>query len=184
MNDPAMDGLVEQLDRELARDPRGGQVAALLEGYAGVAADWRPYALFDPRTYARNLVRASEVYELLVICWQAGQASPIHDHQGQRCWMAVLEGTIEETLYREPAGRGPLIRGPVRCYGRGSVAFITDDMGLHEIRPVGGPAVSLHLYSRPIRECRIFDRDSGEVTERALVYHSVAGVRQPESAPA
>ena len=184
MDDPAMDGLVAKLDRELAQDPRGGRVGGLLEGYARGAADWRAYALFDSRTYARNLVRGCPVYELLVICWEAGQASPIHDHQGQRCWMAVLDGTIEETLYSESAGRGPLVRGPIRRYGPGSVAFITDEMGLHEIRSAGGPAVSLHLYSRPIRECRIFDRATGEVTERALVYHSVNGVRQPQSAPA
>jgi hypothetical protein len=36
----------------------------------------------------------------------------------------------------------------------------------------------LHLYSRPIRECQIFDDELGVVRTKKLVYHSIGGVVQ------
>src|SRR5690606_17882231 len=108
--------------------------------------------------YCRNLVRLSDVYELIVLCWGPGQRSPIHDHAGQRCWIAVLEGAARETMYRVAPGPAPSVTpGPVREFRQGSVAYAVDDIGWHRIEPVGPGAVTLHLYSRPIRECRVLD---------------------------
>ncbi|MEQ9483475.1 cysteine dioxygenase [Coleofasciculus sp. F4-SAH-05] len=59
-----------------------------------------PYCTWNERSYTRNLVHSTDLYELLILCWHKGQASPIHDHQSQDCWIYVVEGTIEETLYQ------------------------------------------------------------------------------------
>jgi len=184
MSHAPLEVLLSELDREFERDPKGARVARRLETYAREHEDWRDYALFDELTYARNLVRSSAVFELLVICWRPGQASPIHNHQGQRCWMGVLDGEISETLFHAGRGSsGPLSTGATKTFERGSVAFITDEIALHEIRPAGrAPGVTLHLYSRPIRECQVYDRDSGHVALRRLAYYSIGGVRR--SAPA
>jgi cysteine dioxygenase len=178
MTSRPIEKLCEEIEAELCRDEGGPRVAELLRRYAAANADWQRFALFDPSIYARNLVYASERYELLVICWNVGQKSPIHNHQGQRCWMAVLEGAVEETLFSMPEKRGaPLRPGLERTFASGQLAFITDDIALHEIRPSGGRrAVSMHLYSRPIRRCQIYDRESGEVVLRELCYYSVNGV--------
>ena len=181
-----MEQLLSAVQAELERDGRGPRLATLLGSYARERDDWRAYALFDERTYARNLVCLGELFELLVICWQPGQASPVHNHQGQRCWMAVLEGKIQETHFRPAPGGGPapLETGPIKAFPGGEVAFITDEIALHEIRPLGpGPAVSLHLYSQPIRECQVYDRSNGRIELRRLGYHSIGGVRQPAWAP-
>jgi cysteine dioxygenase len=178
---PPLDHLLTELDRALAQDSRGTRVAQLLEAYAaGRHADWRPFALFEATYYCRNLVRFSDLYELIVLCWGPGQRSPIHDHAGQRCWMAVLEGTVRETLFQVAAGPTPSIsQGAVRDFRQGSVGYVVDDVGWHRIEPVGhGPAVTLHLYSRPIRECRIFDEELRTVRSKKLVYHSIGGVVQ------
>lgn len=169
-----MQDLVRALDACLAADPRGPGVARLLECYSLEGADWRGYARFQPDVYARNLVRGGEDYELIVICWQDGQQSPIHDHDGQRCWMSVLEGTIRETIFDQATG-GPLAQRSSRALRRGQLGYITDEVGLHEIHPEGGPAVSLHLYAKPIRTCRVFCPDTGRVDQRRLTYHSVQG---------
>jgi len=171
--------LARDIESTLKQDLRGSAVARLLEGYAGEQTDWRDYALFSQETYARNLVRASKLFELLVLCWRPGQVSPIHDHQGQRCWMAVLEGNIRERHFHLPLqGSGPLVRGRSRVLAPGSVAYIHDDIALHDIGPEGGAGVTLHLYSAPIRECRLFDPETGAQTRRSLVYHSIEGVLQ------
>lgn len=177
-----MQDLIRDLDAEFARDPAGTGVASLLERFAAEGDAWQTYAHFcDDRPYARNLVRESKHYELIVICWNAGETSPIHDHAGQRCWMGTLTGQIQETLFEFPDGSGaPLTARSTRVLEPGQVAFITDEIALHEIRPAGdGRAVSLHLYAHPIRNCKLYDPATGEVEERCLSYHSIDGQLQP-----
>ena len=180
LQDPVTDGpiaaLCRELDLELARDPRGPAAARLLSAYAAHHADWRDYALFREDCYTRNLVRRSAAYELLVLCWGADQESPIHNHMGQCCWMAVLEGSIEEVQFSRPASPGPLVERQSRTFTRGDAAYIDDGIAIHLVRPAGGAAgVSLHLYARPYGTCKVYDRATGAVSERELVYDSVGG---------
>lgn len=170
-----------QLDlvREFERDPRGSRVARILGEYTSGHDDWRRYALFDPEYYTRNLVARNEHYEMLILCWNPGQESPIHNHAGQNCWMAILDGRMEETLFSFPHGRtaGPLTARKSRIYEPGQVAFINDDIALHRVRPVAGSrGISLHLYAKPIDVCMVYEESSGRVVESRLVYHSVEGV--------
>ena len=180
MSETPIRTLIRDLESALREEGRSARVARLLESYAGRQEDWREFALFQPGCYARNLVSGCELFELLVLCWQPGQVSPIHDHQGQRCWMSVLAGEIRERQYHLPrqGAAGPLVAGRTRVLERGAVAYIHDDIALHDIGPVGREGITLHLYSRPIRECRIFDPLTGAETLRGLVYHSIEGVVQ------
>lgn len=172
--------LADALLDEFRRDPRGRRAAALLSAYAESNDDWRRFAHFAPDVYTRNLVRRCDEFEMLILCWSAGQKSPIHDHASQRCWMAILDGTIEEVQFEFPAparAAGPLRETTRRTYARGKVAYVDDDIGLHRVAPAaGGSGVSLHLYSRPIDVCRIYDECTGAVLERTMLYHSVDGV--------
>ncbi len=180
--DPAVPGplavLCAALDQEFARDPRGRGAASLLAAYAAAHGDWRHYAHPRRECYTRNLVRRSAAYELLVLCWGAGQESPIHNHMDQCCWMAVLEGRIEEVLFERPGDRpGPLEQRAARRFECGQAAYIDDGIALHLVRPVdGAPGVSLHLYARPYGTCLVYDPASGAVSERVLAYDSIAGV--------
>jgi cysteine dioxygenase len=93
--------------------------------------------------------------------------------------MAVLDGTVRESLFQvSPDGR-VVTPGAVRQFRQGGVAFIVDSIGWHRIEPdAGGAAVTLHLYSKPIRECRILDEDAGRVSTKRMRYHSIGGVVQ------
>lgn len=170
--------LVGDLRRELRRDPKGPRVAALLGRFTTEQDQWRRYVAFDPSKYTRNLVACSELFELLILCWSPGQRSPIHDHQGQRCWMAVLEGDIEEAQYPMPVEDTPAPMRPCarKAFTTGEVAFITDDIGLHDIgASAGKPAISLHLYAGPISTCRSFDPRTGVFGTCQLSYDTIDG---------
>ncbi len=97
MSDPIL-LLQHELQREFDHDARGSRVARMLSTYAAEHEDWRRFALFDPDVYTRNLIGRTEHYEMLLLCWNVGQKSPIHNHAGQNCWMAVMEGQVQETL--------------------------------------------------------------------------------------
>ena len=170
--------LQRELVKEFERDARGARVARILGDYAERHDDWKRYAMFDPTCYTRNLVGRNPHFEMLVLCWSAGQQSPIHNHAGQNCWMSVMEGEIEETLFTPSVeeGEGPLVQGKSRIYPRGRVGFINDDVALHRVRPVAGTrGISLHLYSKPIDECQVYDETTGRIVMSRLVYHSVDG---------
>ncbi|MBL8862285.1 MAG: cysteine dioxygenase family protein [Planctomycetes bacterium] len=167
--------LQRALAGEFERDPRGPRAAAILGAYARQHVDWRGFAHFAPGCYTRNLVARTEHYELLVLCWQPGVESPIHDHAGQHCWMAVLEGRIEEVHYAwpEPDARGAMRARGSRVFEAGQVAYIDDGIALHLVRPADGRlGVSLHLYARPIERCLAYDAATGAVLPRQLTYHS------------
>ena len=178
VNDTPIFTLQQELLREFARDPRGPEAARILAAYASRHDDWRRFAFFDRDAYTRNLVARNDQFEMLVLCWNVGQASPIHNHDRQNCWMAVLEGEIEETQYRVAEGNAlpRLVPSAARNFTSGRVAFINDDIALHRVRPLPGTAgVSLHLYSKPIDVCTVYDERSGRVTKKTLAYHSIEG---------
>jgi len=148
---------------------------------------------FDPAFYTRNLVRRTPAYELIALCWEPGQATPIHDHDGSDGWVVGMSGRLEEVRYHE---RGTAGAGSAAAAGAvtgasatpafdrvgrvevppGAVAHIHDDIALHEIRNDGAErAVSLHLYAPPIDECRGFDAKAGCWVKRRMRYHTVEG---------
>lgn len=189
MTQAPLDSLCRELAAAFRRDARGGGVTELLARYADEHRDWCEFARFRDETYSRNLVHRDRDYELLLLCWGEGHTSAIHNHAQQSCWMAVLEGDLEEVHYREPAlsdaPGSPLVVGRTQRLTAGQVAFIEDGIALHLIRPAAGSSgVSLHLYAKPIDQCRIYCPDTGRCEEIEMGYHSVRGepcTKSPEA---
>lgn len=172
----ALDALVADLHRLFGSEPSGREISTLLRDYAAKHDDWREYAFFADDCYTRNLIESNERFELILLCWASQQCSPVHNHEGQNCWMAVLDGAMEEQRFTFPTGGGIPQPGETCELGPGEVAFIRDEMGLHVVRPTapeGG--VSLHLYASPIPECNCYCEETGAVTRRTLAFHSVRG---------
>src|SRR5271167_4798966 len=59
-----------------------------------------PYLNWDRQHYTRNLIDKTALYELMAICWEVGQASSVHNHRDQNCWMAVPIGRLLIQNYR------------------------------------------------------------------------------------
>jgi len=172
-----MGELVQSLINAFDQGKKGEEIAHLMEEYARNYDDWKEYAHFCPLKYSRNLVARTKVFELMVICWGENQKSPIHNHEGQNCWMGVLDGQIEETYFKfkntgSTKGVGPLEETDSRPLETGTVGYITDDIALHVIRPLTKSAVSLHLYSLPIQECNLYCPSTGTITRRRLGFYT------------
>src|SRR6185436_5550525 len=65
--------------------------------------DVRPFMSFSADHYVRNLMYAGANYQALVLCWQSGQRSPIHDHTGSSCGVKVIQGVATETIFARAA---------------------------------------------------------------------------------
>jgi cysteine dioxygenase len=165
-----------------ANAPGPGAVADRLAAFAAdpTAEDlWRPYALFTPGDYTRNLIHREETFELVLLVWDGLQVSTIHDHAGQEGWSAVLEGEVKEEHFRDRGlGRAPE-PGPVGRFHAGQVSNIRDEVALHRLGTAGPErAVTLHLYAGPVESCTSFGAEDGERNELVLAYDSIHGETQ------
>src|SRR5437762_5339761 len=59
-----------------------------------------PYLTWNRQHYTRNLIDKTELYELIAICWEVGQASSVHNHRDQNCWMAAPIGRLQVQNFR------------------------------------------------------------------------------------
>src|SRR6266850_1340521 len=58
------------------------------------------YCYFSKGNYTRNLIFKNEVFECMTICWAIGQASRIHNHRDQNCWMSAPIGRLKVQNFR------------------------------------------------------------------------------------
>jgi cysteine dioxygenase len=142
-----------------------------------------PFLFFSPATYTRNLIFKDELFELLALCWERGQASRIHNHRDQQCWMAVPIGTLQvqdfRVLERDPQRKTCRLE-PSRSYPitPAQPAEVDANEPVHQVLNLakfGGRAVSLHIYSKPFDSCEIYYPDKGSYCDVPLYYTSEYG---------
>jgi cysteine dioxygenase len=153
----------------------------LMEQYTSEESQWQRYAFADrSRNYTRNLVdEGNGKSNLLVVVWNPGRGSPIHDHADAHCVMKILKGSLRETLYTLPGcttKQAPTKGVPTAphvvketIYGENEVTYISDKIGLHKISNPSNDevAVSLHLYTPPHAAnfgFNLFDEKTGRST--------------------
>jgi cysteine dioxygenase len=141
-----------------AERPTPGSLAGIV---ARQAERYIDRVRFDPAQYVRHPVLLHDDWEVMIIGWEAGQVTPIHDHRGILGGMAMLTGSLLEERYTTPGGKLNLADSRVRPEGD------LCDIGptaLHRLTP-RTHAVSLHIYRPPLRTMGIWD-DSGLVEIR------------------
>lgn len=125
-------------------------------------------------SYTRNCIAENEKFELILLCWEKGQMTPIHDHGGEECWVKVIQGEFSENIYHiDEAGKPKLARSLISQTD--DITYMIDFMGVHSLENLSKQrSMSLHLYAKPIRNCNIFDEDSRTFRNKDLFYHTVA----------
>jgi uncharacterized NAD(P)/FAD-binding protein YdhS/predicted metal-dependent enzyme (double-stranded beta helix superfamily) len=150
--------LTERLD-QLGPEPSLVELSQTLADARLTFDDISAYVRPAENCYHRALVAARPHYELLVMTWRPGQASPPHDHAGSICAMQVLQGEGAEDLYRVAAdGYVDLeYETPLAC---GEITA-GQDAGIHVIRnasKTGELLVTVHIYAPPLKDFRRFIR--------------------------
>ena len=94
-----LDTLVERLHMIGGDEPGTDDVSEILSSADIEDRSLMEFVNFRRDKYTRNLVRRTELFDVIVLCWQPGQMTPIHNHSGQRGWVRVLRGQMEETAF-------------------------------------------------------------------------------------
>ena len=103
---------------------------------------------WDQDNYSKISIEKGERYELVLICWEKGQKSPVHDHNLDEAWTYILKGELTEDIYIENKEDSTL-----------DETVILSTKAISSIKPVNkkvhrlkntynGRSVSLHLYKK------------------------------------
>ncbi len=144
---------------------------------------WNRYAHSDPtKNYSRNLIASDdETFTLLMLVWNPGKASPIHDHPCDGCWVRVCEGKIQETQYEIDAETDKLEMTSDAVIEDSAPTFINNYIGYHKVGNPSDmqPAVTLHLYCPPVQKCTIWldPTDASRPSTAIMCNYTEYGVR-------
>lgn len=145
-----------------------------------------------PDRHTRNKIFRNEMMEVMLICWPVGAVTPLHTHNGQLGWMTMIDGKLLVENYHKArcnASENEQVVG-IDCLG-GASEIVMETVGT-ELAIPGGPintvdktqtihriinraewnerAVSMHIYSRPIDSCIVFDMEAQRCFRRDLTY--------------
>jgi predicted metal-dependent enzyme (double-stranded beta helix superfamily) len=142
-----------------------------------------PYLTWDKQHYTRNLIDKTPLYELVAICWEVGQASSVHNHREQNCWMAVPVGRLQVENFRVISQN--LAKGTCQLETADTVEMNPNQPcavdPLEPVHRVCNPrefnqrAVSLHVYSRPFDTCVVYSYEQGTCGVIKLHYQTEYG---------
>jgi cysteine dioxygenase len=142
-----------------------------------------PYLNWDRQHYTRNLIDRTSLYELMAICWEVGQASSVHNHRDQNCWMAVPMGRLLVENYHLvnqdlQAGRSQLQPTNTVEMNLSEPCAVDPADPVHRVvnpREFNQRAVSLHVYSRPFDTCVVYSPEQGTCGEIKLHFNTEYG---------
>jgi cysteine dioxygenase len=119
-------------------------------------AELEPHIQFTNERYARNLVYKCDDFECLVLCWQPGQRSPIHDHANSICAVYTVDGQLSADNYRKMAN-GHIRADYSEDFKPGSVLSI-QTTEIHQVSNLHDSAglISLHFYLGPLQNSFLY----------------------------
>ncbi len=145
-----------------------------------------------PDRHTRNKIFRNDMIEVMLICWPVGAVTPLHTHNGQLGWMTMIDGKLLVENYRKIECNRPenqqvvgmdCLAGATRiemehianemAVPGGPVNTVDKVQTIHRIRNLAEwneRAVSMHVYSRPIDSCVVFDMDAQHCYRRDLKY--------------
>ena len=146
------------------------------------------YLFFSKGNYTRNLIFKNNVFECMAICWEVGQASRVHNHRDQNCWMSAPIGRLRVQNFRvdqRDAAHGTCHLVPTDIYEMDAAhpAYVNPLEPVHQVLNLAEfnqRAVSIHIYSRPFDTCEVYQRDKGTYADVPLHYTSEYGKMNPD----
>jgi cysteine dioxygenase len=157
---------IEQLVRELTQGPGRRGFLEILDRIDIPVDEFEPYSRWNEKHYTRNCIARTDAFELLLICYEPGQRTSIHDYSTEEAWVHPLVGTVLEERF-ECAPGGPLRKVSSARLDPGSFSYLHNGRGIHRyINNDMGRSMTLNLYARPLNKWKMYDEGSGEPSEQ------------------
>ena len=132
------------------------------------------YSHFNKKTYTRNMIYKDSNFEVLLICWSAGQMAPIHGHEGEKCWFKILSGSLEIYNYKIETIRPLKLKKMKKITA--SSGYLDGPADIHSINNCyKNPVTTLHVYAKPYDSCDIYDLKTNKIQRLKMDYYSIDG---------
>jgi len=157
--------LVKELDKGDERI-RLDILISLVQRYSFERSELEPFIRFGTRTYQRNLIFRCTAFEVLLLCWENGQRSPIHDHFGSSCAMKIIAGRATESRF-EPGENGLIYPTGSIDHEEGTLSGSQDD-DIHQVSNLqsgGKQLITMHIYSPPLRNMNVYYLHEGPLPQ-------------------
>jgi cysteine dioxygenase len=109
---------------------------------------------YSSKKYTRKVIYIDDNIEVVVIGWDKGQSSTIHDHPSNGCIYRILCGDMVEYRYNSKLNIESMVK-----LNNGDIGNIMDNRYYHKMsNESGGRASSLHIYSPPNYKMNIYGK--------------------------
>ncbi len=156
---------IERLVNELSQCNDGS--SHILEVMSSVQIpreEFEKYYSWDDEKYARNVLARNDAIEILLICWEKGQSSPIHDFNAQEAWIHPIEGMLREECFKINVDDDRLEKVSNVLLGTDEFSYMKQ-IGIHRYsNAYNARSVSLNIYRKPVTEWHVYDEDKADST--------------------
>jgi len=173
----SLTGLVEVLQCD-ASAMKPGKMQDILDRLVISTAEIQSHTRFSDISYARNLVHKTAEFEIMLMCWHAGQRSSIHDHAGSLGGLKILHGSLTESLFQKaPNGMIKSLSSVDYTIGETCVEETSLIHQISDLQGENGKAISVHIYVPPLSRMNVYSLEDPSVKNILPQYFSAgAGI--------
>lgn len=103
-------------------------------------------------TYQKILLFKSDKFDIYLFIWYPNCSTEIHDHAENGCFMKILKGKLQETIYDTIFYK----KQSKNTISEGEYKYISNKLGYHTIQNLSSISVSIHIYSPPNHKTKYF----------------------------
>jgi hypothetical protein len=131
------------------------------------------YTHWNPSRYTRNKLYGTPSMEVLLLCFEEGQESRIHDLDSQQGWVYVIEGELTKEQYVWSEVKEEMFLVQSVNLSEGSFTYENDYIGFHKgVNAHKGRTVCLVFYAEPVRKTVVYNEQTGDFAE-VLPYYDL-----------
>lgn len=166
---------IQELTEELDKLSPGEDFFDFLKSIDIDSIDFGKLQYWNRDHYTRNCIASSDEYELLLVCWEKGQMSPIHDYAAREAWIHIVDGCLEEQMFTISSNN--LVPDKKSVLKKGEYSYM-DSSCIHRFKNLNdGRTMSLHLYTNPIDFWTIYNERTLKSRKVKVNYDTILGER-------
>ncbi|MFT6167720.1 MAG: cysteine dioxygenase [Vicingaceae bacterium] len=151
-----VDKLKEVLEQKVPKD----SYLEIMQSIDIPIREFEKYYSWKKDGYSRNCLIKTNDFELLLICYEKGQETPIHDFDSNQAWIHTLQGSLIEERFRVSENGNKLEQLSSMTISPNDYSFMSK-VGIHRYKNVyEARTVSLNLYCKPIEHWTEYDNNA------------------------
>lgn len=159
---------IDEFVAELRKGPGPKRYLSILDRVDVHSMDLAPFATWAPKHYTRNCIARTDHFELLLICYEPGQRTSIHDYSTEEAWVHLVKGTLMDERFEHTAD-GKLRKISSSKLVPDSFTYLHNGYSIHRYTNASTErAVTLNLYARPLRTWKVYDERTGSGSTRQV----------------